>query len=321
VTAPARAFGLELDAGFPVHGLSPPGSSPGRGDTSHTVRLEAATRRELAAAWPRDGATRLSDRRDAAGRTALSIDWHPRAGHLMWGRGYGAYLISADARLVACAPVRRPAWRGQRYLLGQVLPFLAVLHGFEVLHASAVLVDGHAVAVVGQSGSGKSSLGAHLRLRGAQFLTDDVLAIEPHPHGVLAHPGPAVTSIRRDFLATLAPDEVTALGRPAARDRDALRLLVNGADDPALLRAVYFLHRERGHAGARIRPTPLGDPRLLLAGTYNFVIRTPDRLRAQLDVCARLAETAACFELQVPEGVGAAAVADLMREHAHEIRL
>jgi hypothetical protein len=316
-----RAFGLDLDLGFPVHGLAPAAAAPSEPLTApgRHVRFDLQTRSELASVWPEEGATRLSDRRDPAGRSTLSIDWHPQAGYLMRGRRYGWYLISADHLHVACAPVRIAAWRWQRYLLGQVIPFMAVLHGLEVLHASAVVLDGGAVAVVGGSGAGKSSLRAHLALRGGRFLTDDVLAIETVGDVVVAHAGAKVASVRHDFLATLSPTQLAALGRPVGGDDDSRGLVVDSDEHAAPLRVVYFLHRGSGRdSAARIDPVSPGDPRLLLASTYNFVIRTPERLRAQLDVCAELAQSAACFQVHVPAGVGAAAVGALVHEHATE---
>jgi hypothetical protein len=49
---------------------------------------------------------------------------------------------------------------------------------FLVLHASAVAVDGNAIAILGGSGAGKSALAAALHLVGCHVLADDVLAIE-----------------------------------------------------------------------------------------------------------------------------------------------
>ena len=53
-----------------------------------------------------------------------------------------------------------------------------------MLHASAVAINGSALAFVGQSGRGKSTVAALLCVDGAELVTDDVL---------VAHPGPPVT--------------------------------------------------------------------------------------------------------------------------------
>jgi hypothetical protein len=53
-----------------------------------------------------------------------------------------------------------------------------LLNGRIVLHGSAVVIDGTAVATIGPSGAGKSTTAAALVDRGAALLADDVVAIE-----------------------------------------------------------------------------------------------------------------------------------------------
>ncbi len=62
---------------------------------------------------------------------------------------------------------------------GNVLATLLMLAGEPVLHASAIAVDGSAVAFVGDSGSGKSTLAALLCAAGGRLISDDVLRVAP----------------------------------------------------------------------------------------------------------------------------------------------
>ncbi|MEM9971569.1 MAG: serine kinase [Pseudomonadota bacterium] len=64
----------------------------------------------------------------------------------------------------------------------------------EVLHGSAVAVDGRAVLIVGKPGSGKSSLALELISRGGVLVADD---------RVIATPGDAVRLTAPDTLAGL----------------------------------------------------------------------------------------------------------------------
>ena len=66
-------------------------------------------------------------------------------------------------------------------LAGTASAFLLALRGETVLHASAVAIEGSALAFVGQSGRGKSTLAALLCVDGAELVTDDVLAVDPGP--------------------------------------------------------------------------------------------------------------------------------------------
>ena len=90
-----------------------------------------------------------------------------------------------------------------------------------MLHASAVVLDGAAVAFTAPSGTGKSTLAAHLVAAGASFLTDDVLALDDRNGVVEAHSGPARTSVSPAELRTMTPHDRALLGaraeRPTAR--------------------------------------------------------------------------------------------------------
>ena len=62
-------------------------------------------------------------------------------------------------------------------LLDQVLPRVLGYKGRLVLHASAVLVNGKAMAFAGNTGAGKSTLAANFQTAGYQVLTDDGLIV------------------------------------------------------------------------------------------------------------------------------------------------
>jgi hypothetical protein len=226
------------------------------------------------------------------------------------------FLLSADGREIVAAPAHASPWRWQRYLIGQALPLAAVLQGVEVLHASAVVLDGRAIAFVGASHAGKTTLAMALVRAGAALLCDDVLAVEPTEHGVLAHPGPAVVNLRHAAADALgAPDpRATELGA----DEEARRVLVPMEGAAAPLRALYVLDRDAGHARPVVAPPAGGVAPLLLASSFNFIVMTPERLRRQLDVCARLADGAEVAMLRIPEAANPAAVAEMLAERARE---
>jgi hypothetical protein len=63
------------------------------------------------------------------------------------------------------------------YLLGSALGFVLRLRGVACLHASAIAVGGRAIALVGPSGTGKSSTAAGFARLGYAVLTDDLAAL------------------------------------------------------------------------------------------------------------------------------------------------
>lgn len=63
------------------------------------------------------------------------------------------------------------------YLLGPILAFVLRRRGTLSLHASAVVIGGHAVAIAAAPGGGKSTTAAAFADRGLAVVTDDVLPI------------------------------------------------------------------------------------------------------------------------------------------------
>lgn len=306
-----RAFGLELEGSFEAPGLLDGTVSDGARRTT----IELVRAREIHHACPSREALRLTELRDADGAVRLTIDEHAESGYHLHSTTFGCYLVSRDGCRVRCAPSRIARWRWQSFLVGQLLPAAAVLRGLEILHASVVVIAGQAVALVGPSQAGKSSVAINLVRRGATFLTDDVVALEPFGERVLAHPGPALTSVRHEEAAAIGPAALRRLGQIIGRDDHEIRLRLRGAPAPAPLALVYAIDR----SGSGQRPTfaPLDHPRVLFANRFSSYIQSPERLTRQLDVYARAACCAATFRLGVPAtGVDAAAVAVAVHAHA-----
>lgn len=71
-------------------------------------------------------------------------------------------------------------------LIDQIVPHLVAVEGRLILHASGVVHGGHALALTGMSGAGKSSLAAAFVGRGAELLADDYLLVERQGERYLA---------------------------------------------------------------------------------------------------------------------------------------
>lgn len=113
---------------------------------------------------------------------------------------------------------------------GTLLAVHLTLNRYLVLHASAVQLNGHAVAFVGASGMGKSTLAAAMCSLGCGLVADDVLRVDVTADGVLVHPGSTETRLRQS-ARELADDAEPHAVRPTADGRLALRpeTLVDGA--------------------------------------------------------------------------------------------
>lgn len=308
-----QAFGLELEGAFRAPGLL----EGEAGDGPRRTAIELVPARVLEACWPRTEAVRLCELRDTAGSVRLTIDEHPALGYRLHAPAYGRYLLSRDGGVVRCAPSRTAPWRWQSFLVGQLLPAAAVLRGLEILHASAVIVAGRAVVLTGRSQAGKSSVAINLLRRGTPFLADDVVALEPAGSDVLAHPGPALASVRRSEADAIGPQELGRLGPTIGRDEHEVRLRIGRSPAPAPLGVLYDL--DRSGQAVETAFEPVSDPRLLLGNPFSSFIRSPERLTRQLDVYAHVTRTTAIFRVTVPPTVDAATLAGSVHEHALSI--
>jgi hypothetical protein len=274
----ATAFGLDIEAATPLSFLRHATASPTGRPLSISVHPEQPAR-EL---WPA-GSELICDERLPDGGVNYRIETHPDHGYLIAGPEYGAHLLSADGRRLRCFPEGRPDGGWQRMLVAQVLPFAALLHGLEVFHASAVVRDGEALALLGPSRSGKTSLALELCARGASFMADDVLALETRDDALFAHPGSPVAGVALEHERADEEDSVDEqVIAVNARERI---VQVVGADEPAALGTLLFLDRK---ADGPERPSfeARADAQLLLAATFNFVLASPERLRRLLEVAA-----------------------------------
>jgi HPr kinase/phosphorylase len=235
-------------------------------------------------AWP-ESARLVCDERQPDGRAIYQIEADPEAGYLLRGPEYGAHLLSADARRLRCDPQGLCEARWQRLLIAQVLPFAAVLRGLEVFHASAAVHDGQAVAFLGRSGAGKSSLALELCGRGWGFLADDVLALECRDGKLLAHPGSPLAGVAHEHASSPRAREGAHEAQVVAVNARERLVRLPGARAPVTLAALFFLDR-RADGPTTPGFEPLADAQALLGATFNFIHATPARLRGLLDVCA-----------------------------------
>jgi hypothetical protein len=74
------------------------------------------------------------------------------------------------------------------YLLGPVMGFVLLLRGLVCLHASAIVVDGKAIALIGPAGAGKSTTAAAFAARGFNVLAEDVVTLDDRGDSFFVRP-------------------------------------------------------------------------------------------------------------------------------------
>jgi hypothetical protein len=146
-----RAYGLVLDSALPLPELDATRASP-------------------------DVAIRLS--RDRFDRDATRPCRRMPDGWLLSRPPAGDFYVRGGREILIAPDGGRAPDFLREILLGPAMAMLLHERGRFILHASAVELDGAAVAFLGDSGDGKSTLALALRDRGCRILTDDVLAID-----------------------------------------------------------------------------------------------------------------------------------------------
>jgi hypothetical protein len=277
--------------------------------------LERASRADVDRQWRQARPRTLLERRLVDGRVGLSVQADDDIGFRVWAPRHGCYLVAPDGGRVVGAPPAGPAWRWERLVLAQVLPLAAVLQGMEVFHASAVALAGRGIAFLGGSGAGKTTLAIRIVARGAQLVTDDVLAIEVTGATVRAHRGGTVARIDPRELRTLTPAERRALGAVRVRG-EKWHLTPPLAPARLQLALTYHLVRPAGGRGVQIVPVRPYDPALLLGSAFLSYFTAPERLRRQLESCAAIARSTPLYQVRTGAGATSADVADAVLRHA-----
>jgi hypothetical protein len=293
----ARAFGLNLR----FDSLVPPGAWSERAGDSDDVVLAAAAAAELEQAW--SGLAELAWQA-TIDEVPFAVERGAAGDHRFRREGRTLAHLNAAADAMLCAVGEGDPGVGDwRALLDSVLFSVALLRGFEALHAGAVVLEGRAVAIAAGAGGGKSTLLSELVGEGAELLSDDVVALRPDGgRPPSAHPGPPLMTVP-SALRRPSGELLAELGGEAWR-------AVPVAAEPAPLEAIVLLDRS-DHGVARLEPVerPLAP---LLSALLRFP-RTPERERRRFELAAALAETVPIWRLSAGADVAAAELAATVR--------
>ena len=303
----ARAFGVRFELAFEAPGLRQ--AEVEREDAPDTL-LELA---DLESDWPVDEARYLGGLADGDGSALIDIRLHPRRGILFTAPAHGRYAIEPGTRRVMCAPKAGPDWHWQRMLIGQVLPLVAAVRGFHVLHASAIVIDGRAVALSGAPGAGKSTLALELALQGHEILAEDVLSLRLDGAAVIAEPGVSLVNLRPTEDAERAVREggFSVLGRSHKLHVDLPR-----ASEPLPLSALLLLEDADDDAPL-VEPVPAPSATEIISTSFVPYLTREQDLLLHLELGSAIATTVPTAKVRVdrrrPAAEIAAAVADYAR--------
>ena len=127
------------------------------------------------------------------------------------------------------------------YLLGPVLGFVMLLRGIVCLHASAIAIGNHAIALLGPAGSGKSTTAAAFAERGYSVLAEDVVTLDDQHDKFLVRPGYPCIRLWPPAVKALYGSETQLPKLTPNWDKCYLDLSERFQTEPLPLAAIYQL--------------------------------------------------------------------------------
>jgi hypothetical protein len=214
----------------------------------------------------------------------------------------GEPLFLVDDRGTTLAPLRSPRLtveEARNFLFG-FSPKLLSLRGQTVLHASAVELDGRAIAFSGQSGAGKTTTARALVRAGATLIAEDKLLIEYGAAGVRA------LSASEDKLRQWVNAAAVELAAGRNISCDALDAVTSGPATP--FTEIGFLGAERRTSrGVECRRLSSLDAAGAIFNNSFQGSDVPSDWARQLETSATIARVIGAYELTMPDGLSALA--------------
>ena len=203
--------------------------------------------------------------------------------HLVW-TDHVEFRVSPDDRTVSYLPLARATSATiETFLLGQVLSFVLLRRGKEPFHATVLERGGRAVALVGRSGQGKSTLAAAMLTRDWHMMTDDLMVVD----GIDALPG-----MPRIKLFPRAAKALGLRGRPIAKGstKEVIPLPTSMfCAEPVPLERIYALRNTQAVRCSIRRLSAKTALLTLTSNTFNTRVTEGGRLRQQFAESTRLA--------------------------------
>ena len=244
------------------------------------------------------------------------------SGYLLRFPGIADFEVDANGGSIRCRPVPDVSQTTVEHLyLNQVVPLALSKQGYLVFHSSAVEIDGVAVAFMGRSGRGKSTLAGLLASEGHRVVADDGMQVEVDGEDFRALPSHPSLRLWDDSRQALFGADATV--GPRAEYSSKTRLLAGGAFEfcrtALLLRNVYFLGEGTTEEASFL--TMSSSEALVELVKHSFLLdREASRdIAVHFDQVSRLVGRASFYKLDYPrrfEAMGGVSQAILSHCHA-----
>ncbi|MBI4479449.1 MAG: hypothetical protein HY651_05460 [Acidobacteria bacterium] len=221
---------------------------------------------------------------------------------------FADFRIVQSGRAIVCDALRGTPLATLRHLfLDQVVPLVLSQQGRLVLHASAVVSPDGAIAFLGMTGRGKSTLAADFCQQGFQLLADDCLLLRESKGRFLSVPGYPGLRLWGDTLSGLGWHEAGMA--PVAHYTEKKRVGTRhgrvrwAAEEVPLLRIYVLEPTDPSTPEQTIRIIPMRPQDALMElvqCAYRLDITDRNRVQEQFESLSRIAAGAPLYRLQFP---------------------
>jgi len=237
------------------------------------------------------------------------------------------FLVSRAGNQINCQPLPGvPEATLRHLLLDCVIPLILSRREPLVLHASAILTGHGAIAFIGTSGQGKSTLAASHGQLGYPLISDDYLVLretEDQWIAVPSYPGVRLLPGASNGIFEIPPATSEVAHYTSKRRISDLDVLPF-TESPATIRSIYLLDDE----GIEPPPEPVVElisPReafmKLVSSSFNLDITDKELLRRQFATLRRIVGAIPCFRLRYAREFGTLpAVSNAIANHQKGLR-
>lgn len=233
-----------------------------------------------------------------------------RSGDLVIGRVYGLADfeiagLEQEGRTIRVTFFRAPGTPVELIAIliaGTVVAYLLCSEGRLVLHASAVEANGRALAFVGQSGQGKTTMATLMCADGYPLVADDLLPVDPRGDQVMCVPTATELRVREKVEELLGRFDDGVPRRRTVDERHAVAALTTRAKELPLSSVVIpWPDREATEVSAR--RLAAGEAAMTLARCQRVEgWSSASMLRKQFDAVSAMAATVPVLVMKIPWG-------------------
>jgi hypothetical protein len=215
-------------------------------------------------------------------------------------------IITADRRELLLRELGPSGLRAFRsHLLAPAISFVLLDRGQEILHGGALSLANSGLAIMGDSGTGKSTLAAALIAAGARSISDDLLVFTEGEAGFDILPGPPRLKLFPATADVLLPGARDSVRMNPFTTKRVYSLLAGETEcGTAPLRSIWVLTARSTQNSCSIRQLSGSEAvRTLVANTFVTVEQAPARQARLLQHAANLAARVPVYSLTLPQGL------------------